>query len=208
MGIAFGLDLTEHKRADAELQARRAADAANEAKSQFLANMSHELRTPLNAILGYAQLLLNDAARDQRSAAGLETIRQSGELLLSLINDILDVSAIEAGKMALHPEAVDLPAFLRAVMDVVRVKADPKKVRLSLLTAADLPAVVHADEKRLRQVLLNLLSNALKFTDTGEVQLRVQLLAPAAATVRLRFEVQDSGRGIEPAQLGAVFEPF
>src|SRR5205814_719522 len=128
MGIAFVLDLTERKRADAELQARQAADAANEAKSQFLANMSHELRTPLNAILGYAQLLLNDKGRDERTLSGLDTIRQSGELLLTLINDILDVAAIESGKLKLCPEPVDMPAFLNAVADIVRVKADQKNL--------------------------------------------------------------------------------
>ncbi|HMC14972.1 MAG TPA: ATP-binding protein, partial [Albitalea sp.] len=208
MGIAFVLDLTERKRAAAELQARQAADAANEAKSQFLANMSHELRTPLNAILGYAQLLLNDKGRDERSIAGLETIRQSGELLLTLINDILDVAAIESGKMVLCPEPVDLLAFLNAVTDIVRVKADQKNLLLTLHTAAGLAPVVHVDEKRLRQVLLNLLSNAVKFTSSGEVQLRVYPLGPAGATVRLRFEVKDSGIGIGSEQLGTIFEPF
>jgi PAS domain S-box-containing protein len=208
MGIAFVLDLTERKRADAELRARQAADAANRAKSEFLANMSHELRTPLNAILGFAQLLLNDPGRDERTASGLDFIRQSGELLLTLINDILDVAAIESGKMALYPETVDLPAFLNAVTDIVRVKADQKNLLLTLLTAPGLAYTVHVDEKRLRQVLLNLLSNAVKFTDAGEVQLRVYPLGPAGATVRLRFEVKDSGIGIASEQLGAIFEPF
>jgi PAS domain S-box-containing protein len=209
-GIAFVLDLTERKRADAELRARQAADAANEAKSQFLANMSHELRTPLNAILGYAQLLLNDAGRDARTMTGLETIRQSGELLLTLINDILDVSAIEAGKMVLYPEPVDLQAFLQAVTSIVRIKADQKHLRLTLHAAPGLARIVHVDEKRLRQVLLNLLSNAVKFTDAGEVQLRVYPLGAADATVRLRFEVKDSGSGIGigPDQVGTIFEPF
>src|SRR6185436_1033979 len=126
---------------------------------------------------------LNDRGRDERTSAGLETIRQSGELLLTLINDILDVAAIESGKMSLSPEALDLPAFLRAVTDIVRVKADQKNLLLTLHTAADLPPVVQVDPKRLRQVLLNLLSNAVKFTATGEVQLRVYTLGPAGATV-------------------------
>ena len=209
-GIAFVLDLTERKRADAELRARQAADAANEAKSRFLANMSHELRTPLNAILGYAQLLLNDEGRDERTVAGLDTIRQSGDLLLTLINDVLDVAAIESGKMALYPEAVDLSAFLNAVTDIVRVKADQKNLLLTLHTAPGLPRIVVVDEKRLRQVLLNLLSNAVKFTAAGEVQLRVDPLGPAGATVRLRFEVKDSGIGIGtgPDQLDSIFDPF
>jgi PAS domain S-box-containing protein len=208
MGIAFVLDLTERKRADAELRARQAADAANKAKSRFLANMSHELRTPLNAILGYAQLLLNDEGRDERTAAGLDTIRQSGESLLALINDILDVAAIEAGKMALLPEPVDLLAMLQAVTDMVRVKAEQKGLLLTLHTAPDLAPIVHVDAKRLRQVLLNLLSNAVKFTETGEVQLRVLALGPAGATARVRFEVKDSGIGMGPEQHGAIFEPF
>jgi PAS domain S-box-containing protein len=208
MGIAFVLDLTERKLADAALRARQAADEANEAKSRFLANISHELRTPLNAILGYAQLLLNDPGRDDRTAAGLDTIRQSGELLLTLINDILDVAAIESGKLTLYPDAVDLPAFLRAVADIVRVKADQKNLALMLELAPDLVSIVQVDAKRLRQVLLNLLSNAVKFTDAGEVQLRVSPLAPPGETVCLRFEVMDSGIGIGPDQLATIFLPF
>ncbi|HEX6706170.1 MAG TPA: ATP-binding protein [Albitalea sp.] len=207
-GIAFVLDLTERKRADAELRARQAADSANKAKSRFLANMSHELRTPLNAILGYAQLLLNDEGRDERTAAGLDTIRQSGESLLTLINDILDVAAIEAGKMALQAEPVDLSALLRAVTDMVRIKAEQKGLLLTLHAATGLAPIVHVDDRRLRQVLLNLLSNAVKFTETGEVQLNVHPLAPAGATARLRFEVKDTGIGIGPEQLEAIFEPF
>jgi len=209
-GIAFVLDLTERRRADAELRARQAADAANEAKSRFLANMSHELRTPLNAILGYAQLLLNDAGRDERTVTGLDTIRQSGELLLTLINDVLDVAAIESGKVAFYPEAVDLPAFLNAVADIVRVKADQKNLLLTLSTAPALPHSVLVDVKRLRQVLLNLLSNAVKFTDAGEVQLRVEPVGPVGATVRLRFEVKDSGIGIDDSadRLDSIFDPF
>src|SRR5207249_6918123 len=125
-----------------------------------------------------------------------------------LINDILEVAAIESGKMVLSAEPVDLPAFLNGVADIVRVKADQKNLLLTLLTAPGLPPVVHVDEKRLRQVLLNLLSNAVKFTEAGEVQLRVYPLGPGGETVRLRFEVTDSGIGIDFEQHAAIFEPF
>jgi signal transduction histidine kinase len=154
--------------------------------------------------------LLNDEGRDERTVSGLDTIRQSGELLLTLINDVLDVAAIESGKMALYPEAVDLTLFLNAIVDIVRVKAEQKKLLLTLHTASALPRIVKVDEKRLRQVLLNLLSNAVKFTETGQVQLRVDPVGTAGATVRLRFEVRDSGIGIDTgsARIESIFEPF
>jgi signal transduction histidine kinase/DNA-binding NarL/FixJ family response regulator len=188
-------------------RAKDAAEVANRAKSTFLANMSHELRTPLNAVLGYAQILQREPGLAPRHAAGLETIRRSGEHLLTLINSVLDLARIEAGKVELDLEPVNLPALLRTVGDIIRVQAEEKGLRF-VLDAAELPAVVRIDEKRLRQVLLNLLSNAVKFTERGEVRLQVQQLASDGATARLRFAVSDTGIGIGTDQRAALFHPF
>jgi len=209
--MSFVLDLTERRQAETEREARRAADLANRAKSEFLANMSHELRTPLNAVLGYAQLLRLDSGLSDRQCRGLDTIRQSGEHLLALIDDILDLARVEAGRLELYPSAVDVRPFLESVADIIRVKADEKHLGFRFEAAGDLPRTVRLDGKRLRQVLLNLLSNAVKFTDRGHVTLRVQAL-PAGddsdGTVHLRFEVHDSGVGMSEAELARLFQPF
>jgi CheY-like chemotaxis protein len=175
--------------------------------------MSHELRTPLNAIMGYAHLLGRDRSHlSDRQASGLATIHESGQHLLTLIDDILDLARVEAGKMVLHTAAVDLGTFLQVVADIMRVKAEEKGLAFGYELAPGLPTAVTIDETRLRQVLLNLLGNAVKFTDSGKVSLRVQP-APAAgdvgaATARLRFEVTDSGIGMSPEQLARIFQPF
>ncbi|HUG23458.1 PAS domain S-box protein [Piscinibacter sp.] len=208
-------DRSAYKRAEEALQsanaelvvAKERAEVANRAKSAFLAKMSHELRTPLNAILGYAQLLKLDRVPPARRATGLDTIEQSGHHLLTLINDILDLSRIEAGKLEPELGQVHLPSFLRVVADIVRVKAEQKNLLFRFETPAQLPEVVRADEKRLRQVLLNLLSNAVKFTDSGEVGLRVQA-APDRHACLLRFEVRDTGIGIAPESMPRLFRPF
>jgi PAS domain S-box-containing protein len=203
-GVAFVLDLSERKRAEAERQARQAAEAASLAKSAFLANMSHELRTPLNGILGYAQVLERDPALGERQLAGVDIIRKSGEHLLTLINDILDMAKIEAGKMELYPADIPLVRFVQTIVDIVGVKAAQKGLKLVCNLPSNLPTWVLADEKRLRQVLLNLLSNAIKFTDDGSVTLEVRFAPPD----RLGFEVRDTGVGIAPDQLEIIFEPF
>ena len=203
-GVAFVLDLTERKRAEAEREARHAAEAANRAKSAFLANMSHELRTPLNGILGYAQILQRDPVLGQRQLAGVNVIRQSGEHLLTLINDVLDLAKIEAGKMTLYLADFPFPPFVQTIADIVGVKAAQKGLALVCELAPDLPQWVRADEKRLRQVLLNLLSNAVKFTDYGQVTLRARFTPPA----RLCFAVQDTGIGIAADQRETIFAPF
>ena len=193
--------------ADAQ-QAKDAADAANRAKSTFLATMSHELRTPLNAILGFAQILRADRKLSESQARGVGIIQQGGEQLLTLINDILDLSRIEAGKVDLHSEPVELSEFLRAITDIIRIKAEEKGLLFKLDGAPELGQALCVDEKRLRQVLLNLLSNAVKFTEHGQVSLRVQTLSADATVASLRFEVEDSGIGIPADQLEAIFEPF
>jgi signal transduction histidine kinase/CheY-like chemotaxis protein len=186
-------------------------------RSQFLAQMSHELRTPLNAIIGYTHLLERDRQHlTERQSSGLATINQSGQHLLTLINDILDLAKVEAGKMTLHPAAVNLGTFLQMLANIMRVKAEEKGLAFSCELAPGLPAAVSIDETRLRQVLLNLLGNAVKFTDSGKVSLRVLPVPPAdvadgqdgQATARLRFEVADSGIGMTPQQVGRLFQPF
>ena len=202
-------DLTERKREEAALEAaKEAAEAANRAKSGFLAKMSHELRTPLNGILGYAQLLKRDDALTETQRAGLDVIEGSGMHLLTLINDILDLSKIEAGKLEVQPTAFHLAEFLRSVTDFARMRAEQKGLSFTFDVRAPLPDVVRGDERRLRQILLNLLSNAIKFTRSGGVTLSVDVRDTAAGNARLRFEVEDTGPGIAPEQHGDVFRPF
>lgn len=191
------------------------ADKANEAKSEFLAMMSHDLRTPLNAILGYAQLLKDDSNLNEGQLKSLTTIEQSGNHLLTLINDILDVSKIEAGKLELYPHSVDLNAFLGVVADIARIKAQQKGLKFIEETSSDLPKMVSFDEKRMRQVLLNLLGNAIKFTDKGQIAFRVYPTPEGGKTngrhgqlVELVFEVQDTGVGMTEDHLKKIFQPF
>jgi two-component system sensor histidine kinase ChiS len=189
-------------------KARLQAEAATRAKSEFLANMSHELRTPLNAILGYAHLLAKDTTVEERQRSRLETIEQSGQHLLTLINDLLDLSKIEAGKQALYPVPVNLAASLQTIIDIMQVKAEQKGLVLRLYLPKQLPAAVLLDEKRLRQILLNLLGNAVKFTDSGQVSLRMRSEPEGNSKVRLEFTVEDTGIGMETEQLENIFQPF
>jgi signal transduction histidine kinase/DNA-binding NarL/FixJ family response regulator len=188
--------------------AKTVAESASRAKSGFLANMSHELRTPLNAILGYSQILRSTADLHPRDAAGLATIQRSGEHLLLLIDDMLDLARIEAGKVELYIDDMDLRGLLRTVTDIASIEVQRKELRLDHEIVGDLPSALRADEKRLRQVLLNLLNNAVKFTHRGWVRLRVTVLDEDARRARLRFEVEDTGIGIEPEQLARLFRPF
>ncbi|MCX8477375.1 MAG: ATP-binding protein [Sphingomonas sp.] len=187
--------------------ARQAAESASQAKSRFLAHMSHELRTPLNAILGYAQFL-QAADLDDRQLRAASTIQESGEHLLALIGDILDHSKIEAGKLELHAASFDLRETVRTVLEMVRGRAEDKGLRFIWRIGSDVPARVVGDQKHLRQVLINLLGNAVKFTNRGEVAFALGMVARESGDVRLRFEVRDTGEGIPEDKQHLVFQAF
>ncbi|MFM0345057.1 ATP-binding protein [Paraburkholderia sp. RL17-347-BIC-D] len=188
----------------AEREARNLAEAANRAKGEFLANMSHELRTPLNGILGYAQILERDATLSERQRERVAAMRNSGEHLLTLIEDTLDFARIEAGKLRVEIGDVPLAGFVDVIRDIIDVKAEQKRLDFICEIAGDAPVGVRADERRLRQVMLNLLANAVKFTDSGCVSLHIS----RSESNRVRFEVRDTGIGIGHDQLNTIFEPF
>ena len=194
--------------------AKQAADAANQAKSEFLANMSHELRTPLNGILGYAQILEQSSVivATEKERKGVGIIHQCGSHLLTLINDILDLSKIEARKLELSSKDFGFLSFLQGVAEICRIKAEQKGVEFVCSFSDNLPDGIHADEKRLRQVLINLLGNAIKFTDQGRVTLSVSIGEEAdqksSNAVPICFRVEDTGVGMSPTQLEKIFLPF
>ncbi|MBX7224155.1 MAG: response regulator, partial [Blastocatellia bacterium] len=193
-----------HESEHEALKAKGEAEQANQAKSVFFSNLSHELRTPLNAVIGFAQLLgrepgLNTAQRDT-----LNIIVRSGEHLLNLINDVLSISKIEAGKLTLNHQPFDLRALVHDLQNMLKVRAQAKGLLLLVSIGPEVPAVVSGDEGKLRQVLLNLMGNAIKFTDVGSVTLRVQ----GGAGNRVEFEVEDTGQGMETDELERSFQPF
>ena len=224
-------DITERKQIEARMQeAKEVSEAANQAKSEFLANMSHELRTPLNGILGYTQVLRRDLTLTHQQRDDINTIHTSGEHLLLMINDILDLSKIEAQKMDLHLTDVPFLRFLKNIVEIIRIRARQQGIAFEYNASHDLPPGLSVDEKRLRQVLLNLLGNAVKFTEKGRVVFRVMIrsasqhlesdtdtgngqqstFSPDAGSCykRIRFQVDDTGVGIAPDKLQEIFQPF
>ncbi|PWR19453.1 hybrid sensor histidine kinase/response regulator [Zavarzinia aquatilis] len=197
-------EIEAHKVTDAKLQkAKEAAESANLAKTRYVVGISHELRTPLNAIFGYAQLLDRDPAMPAHRQDAVKVIRRSAEHLTGLIEGLLDISKIEAGRLHLHRDEVQLEDFLEQIVGMFRLQAQGKGIDFIFEKSPSLPQVVFTDEKRLRQILINLLSNAIKFTRQGHVSLRIRYRNPVA-----EFEVEDTGIGIHADDIGRIFDPF
>ncbi|MEA5579349.1 GAF domain-containing protein [Anabaena sp. UHCC 0451] len=196
--------------------AKEAADKANRAKSEFLANMSHELRTPLNAILGFTQLMQQDQSLSIDHQRYVEIINNSGEHLLALINDVLEMSKIEAGRITLYATELDLHKLLSSLLAMLQLKAQSKGLQMSFDVHPSVPQYIKTDENKLRQVLINLLGNAIKFTEQGSIKLRIRKEAEVKSLLSLSpqsspylcFEVEDTGTGIAPEELGNLFQAF
>ena len=204
--IAVSRDVTDQYNAEEQLKnAKHAADAANQAKSQFIANMSHEIRTPMTSILGYVDLMY-DVVDNVPYREHLETIRRNGTFLLGLINDILDLSKIEAGRMDIHRTPIDVRRLVDDVVSVMKIRSDEKGLQLRVDIDTRLPPAIITDRRQLKQILINLVGNAIKFTDDGEVRLKVDYDAEQLRP--LRFEVIDTGIGMTPEQIERLFVPF
>ena len=211
------VDITSRKHTERELQrAKETSETANRAKSAFLANMSHELRTPLNAILGFSQLLSHDQHLGLAQQEDLSIIRQNGMYLLSLINQILDLSKFETGTIKLNEHKIDAYYLLNSMIERFRTHTEKKNLRLHFECGLDVPRYIQVDEDKLRQVLINLLSNAIKFTEEGDVSLRVKVSSQIPQSEQLQkcssthliFDVEDTGPGIAPDELNCLFSTF
>ena len=201
------LEKRVEQRTAALVLAKEAADTANQIKSKFLANMSHELRTPLHAILGFTQVALQDDSLQPQKRENLLTVKRSGEHLLTLINDVLEMSKIEAGSLSLSPKSFDLHLLLDNLAKMFGLRALEKNICLTFNLPPNLPQYIQTDPVKLNQVLINLIENALKFTDVGGVSLNLKLIAETDRTI-LAFAVLDTGHGILPSQLESIFVPF
>ncbi|MGB3639332.1 MAG: PAS domain S-box protein [Rivularia sp. (in: cyanobacteria)] len=227
--IGSCIDITEIKNAKEQLyranyqlekstiqlsRAKEVAESTNQAKSSFIAHMSHELRTPLNGILGFAQILQADDTLSKGQLQKIDTIHQSGEHLLTLLNDILNLSKIEANQLELELKDIPFPLFLEKINSIINVRAQQKNIGFKYEALSSLPAVIRGDETRLRQVLLNLLGNAVKFTDKGEVNFSISNLGKCTKSTQsnkdclIRFKIEDTGIGIPPEKVNEIFFPF
>ncbi len=193
-----------------EIQDRKTAQEASSAKSQFLAKMSHELRTPLNAILGFSQLMERDDRLSQEQREYLGIISRSGEHLLNLINDVLEMSKIEAGRVTIKETNFDLSTMLKSIEEMFALRAQSKGLLLEIQSAPEVPQCIKSDEGKLRQVLINILGNAIKFTESGRVKLgvEVRIMGDDPREEQLHFTIQDSGPGITDEEIHTIFEPF
>lgn len=197
-------EIAAHERTDAALQkAKEAAEAANLAKSRFVVGVSHELRSPLNAILGYAQLMERDTSLSPARRSNVSTMRRSGEHMAGLIEALLDIAKIEAGRIDIYRDAVRLPEFLQQLVQMFQLQAAARGIEFEFSSRGYTPDIVHTDERRLRQILINLLSNAVKFTQSGTVSLRLTWRSEVA-----EFAIQDTGIGIGAENIERIFEPF
>jgi signal transduction histidine kinase/CheY-like chemotaxis protein/HPt (histidine-containing phosphotransfer) domain-containing protein len=208
--ITVAKDITARKQIEGELlEAKATAEAASRAKSAFVANMSHEIRTPMTAILGYADLLTHPTQGDEERKRCIQTIRRNGEHLLAVINDILDVSKIEAGKMTVETIAASPSQVINDVAALMKVRALDKNLAFDVRYIGPIPQTIQTDPTRLRQILMNMIGNAIKFTHRGSVKLLVSMAdAVEAPQPHLRFDVMDTGVGLTPEQQGMLFRPF
>jgi len=229
LGVFISLNESQKSKEQAE-EAQHIAEVANQAKSDFLTNMTHELRTPLNGILGFAQILQNDSSNITKCQHGLNVIEQCGNHLLYLINDVLELTKVGTSQMELYETDFYLPSLLNGLSEIINIRAQDKEINFYLELANDLPNGVHGDERRLRQILLNLLGNAIKFTDQGSVTLKVNVKEsehvnkgehigsplqqtqcwgePAGSPVFLSFRIEDTGIGISQENLETIFKQF